>query len=94
MSIVETHASPQAGGGPTRSSKARVLASLQQKSKLGNARPSDQVEGLKFEVQWQPMKGALGVVIAPEDAVMSEGELSIASPLNSLAPENKTEEYT
>ena len=51
---------------PTRPQKARVLAELQQRSKLGNLKPSDEVEGLKFEVCWQPAKGALGVIISPE----------------------------
>ena len=79
ISIVEAHASPQAGGGPARSSKARVLAELQQKSKLGSAKLSDQVEGLKFEVRWEPIKGALGVVISVEDGMTAPGELSVVS---------------
>ncbi|KAJ7128933.1 mediator complex subunit MED14-domain-containing protein [Mycena crocata] len=52
--------------GPARSPKARVLAELQRRSKLGTLRPSDEVEGLKFEVRWEPAKGALGAVISPE----------------------------
>ncbi|KAJ7209599.1 mediator complex subunit MED14-domain-containing protein [Mycena pura] len=65
ISIVQ--AKPQSlTRGPTRPQKARVLAELQQRSKLGNLKPSDEVEGLKFDVCWQPAKGALGVIISPE----------------------------
>jgi mediator of RNA polymerase II transcription subunit 14 len=65
ISIVEAKSKPQTRG-PARSPKARVLAELQQRSKLGTLKPSDDVEGLKFEVRWEPAKGALGAVIAPE----------------------------
>jgi mediator of RNA polymerase II transcription subunit 14 len=64
ISIVEAkHPSTR---GPARSPKARVLAELQHRSKLGALRASDEVEGLKFEVRWEPAKGALGVPISPE----------------------------
>ena len=77
ISIVEAPVSPQVGGGPARSHKARVLAELEQKAKLGSAKPSDQVEGLKFEIKWEPTKGAMGVVINPEDAMLTPEELFI-----------------
>jgi mediator of RNA polymerase II transcription subunit 14 len=79
ISIVEFHGPAQAGGGPARSSKGRVLAYLQQKSKLGTSRPSDEVEGLRFEVKWEPTKGALGVILPPSELVLSVDEQSIVS---------------
>ncbi|KAJ7287402.1 mediator complex subunit MED14-domain-containing protein [Mycena rebaudengoi] len=86
ISIVEAKGSPQIRG-PARSPKARVLAELQQKSKLGNLRPSDEVEGLKFEVRWEPSKGALGTSISAE---IPEGFLVIdAADLNFEALLNK-----
>jgi mediator of RNA polymerase II transcription subunit 14 len=50
---------------------------LEHKAKLGNAKPSDQVEGLKFEIKWEPIKGAMGVVIHPEDAILKPEELFV-----------------
>jgi len=80
VAIVETRAPPQVGGGgPARSSKARVLADLQQKSKLGTTKPSDEVEGLKFEIRWEPAKGALGVNIPLEDSIMPDGLILVVS---------------
>ena len=73
------HAPRQAGSGPARSPKARVLAELQQRSKIGNAKLSDDVEGLKFQVKWEPAKGALGVVIPVEEAMLASAELSVVS---------------
>ncbi|KAH7889201.1 mediator complex subunit MED14-domain-containing protein [Phlebopus sp. FC_14] len=77
ISIVENRATQQAGGGPARSPVARMLAALQQKTKLGDARPSDEVEGLKFEVRWEPMKGALGVAIDQEETMEALGDLHV-----------------
>ncbi|KDR75325.1 hypothetical protein GALMADRAFT_249364 [Galerina marginata CBS 339.88] len=77
MSIVETRAPAQAGPGPARKSRQRVLARLQQKSKLGNGKPSDEVEGLKFVVQWEPAKGALGVLVPLEETYLPEDALRI-----------------
>lgn len=71
VAIVETHAPIQTGPGPARSSKQRVIARLQQKSKLSNATPSDEVEGLKFEIRWEPAKGALGVAIPSTEALLA-----------------------
>ncbi|KAJ7690643.1 MED14-domain-containing protein [Mycena rosella] len=87
ISIVEAKPLPQARG-PARSPKARVLAELQQRSKLGTLRPSDEVEGLKFEVRWEPAKGALGAVISPdipEDLlVINVADLNFESLLNKV----------
>ena len=55
------------------------MAELQERSKIGEARPSDVVESLQFSVKWEPAKGALGVVIPPEFEVLMEGELMIVS---------------
>lgn len=60
-----------------RTPKARVLADLQQKSKLGGMRPSDEVEGLKFEVRWEPAKGAFGIMLPQEESVLPKGYLFV-----------------
>ncbi|CAA7259201.1 unnamed protein product [Cyclocybe aegerita] len=70
IAIVETRAPMQTGRGPARTSRQRVIARLQQKSKTGSRRPSDEVEGLKFVVQWEPAQGALGAFIRPEESVL------------------------
>lgn len=72
---MRVEASPQ--NKANRSPKARVLAELQEKSKLDGARPSDEVEPLRFDVKWAPEKGALGVNISAEDAKLPAGELMI-----------------
>ncbi|KAH9485239.1 Mediator of RNA polymerase II transcription subunit 14 [Psilocybe cubensis] len=77
ISIIETHAPPQTGPGPARTSRQRVAARLQQKAKLGRAKPSDEVEGLKFSVVWEPTKGALGVIVSAEDTHLPESVLYI-----------------
>ncbi|KAJ7497072.1 mediator complex subunit MED14-domain-containing protein [Mycena latifolia] len=87
ISIVDAKPQSQSRG-PARSPKARVLAELQQRSKLGTLRPSDEVEGLKFEVRWEPAKGALGAVISPdipEDfLVINAADLNFESLLNKV----------
>ncbi|KAJ3517642.1 hypothetical protein NLJ89_g378 [Agrocybe chaxingu] len=70
IAIVETKAPIQTGRGPARTSRQRVIARLQQKSKTGSRRPSDEVEGLKFMVQWEPAQGALGAFIRPEESFL------------------------
>ncbi|KNZ77769.1 Mediator of RNA polymerase II transcription subunit 14 [Termitomyces sp. J132] len=65
ISIVESHGPSYAGRGPARSPKRRVFARLQRRAKLGVGMPSDEVEGLKFQVLWEPAKGALGVNVLP-----------------------------
>jgi len=79
ISIVPAHAPRQAGGGPARTPKARVLAELQQKSKIGNGKPSDEVEGLKFQIRWEPAKGALGAIIPAEQSTLVSAELLVVS---------------
>ncbi|KAJ7928568.1 mediator complex subunit MED14-domain-containing protein [Mycena leptocephala] len=79
ISIVEAKHQSQTRG-PARSPKARVLAELQQRSKLGTLRASDEVEGLKFEVRWEPAIGALGAVISAE--IPSDFLLINAADLN------------
>ncbi|KXN90150.1 Mediator of RNA polymerase II transcription subunit 14 [Leucoagaricus sp. SymC.cos] len=77
VSIVETHGPPQVGPGPERSPKSRMLAKLQRKAKLGNSISSDEIEGLRFEVQWEPEKGALGVILPPDQLVLPEDLLRV-----------------
>jgi len=56
-------------GGPSRCANARVLAEVQEKSKLQYGhRPSDDVESLKLEVKWEPSPGALGVTLTTEES--------------------------
>ncbi|THH13385.1 hypothetical protein EW146_g6822 [Bondarzewia mesenterica] len=64
---------------PRRSPKSRVLAELQEKSKLsGTAKwPSDEVEGVQWHVKWKPAPGALGVNVMPEDVFLPDGEVTI-----------------
>ncbi|KAF8995450.1 mediator complex subunit MED14-domain-containing protein [Cyathus striatus] len=77
ISIVETHSPPLCGGGPERTPKARVIDRLRQKSKLGNSKPSDEVEGLKFSIHWELAKFAFGVSINAEETSFPEGFLNI-----------------
>ncbi|KIY53083.1 MED14-domain-containing protein [Fistulina hepatica ATCC 64428] len=65
-------------GGPARGPKGRVLADLQQKSKLHGRKSSDEVESLAFEVVWEPAKDAIGVTLPPT-ALMPEEMLRIDS---------------
>ncbi|KAJ7874735.1 mediator complex subunit MED14-domain-containing protein [Mycena olivaceomarginata] len=96
ISIVEAkHPSTR---GPARSPKARVLAELQHRSKLGALRASDEVEGLKFEVRWEPAKGALGVPISPEIPedflVINAADLNFESLLNKVLKKHTHEILT
>ncbi|KAG8218037.1 mediator complex subunit MED14-domain-containing protein, partial [Butyriboletus roseoflavus] len=79
ISIIENRASPKVGGGPARSPTARMLSELQLKAKLGSTKPSDEVEGLKFEVKWEPIRGTLGVAIDRAESMTIIGELSVDS---------------
>ncbi|KAA1472975.1 MED14-domain-containing protein [Dentipellis sp. KUC8613] len=63
--------------GPRRSPRSRVLAELQERAKLPGRRPSDTVEGMSWNIEWAPAAGALGVKIAPEDAVLAPGEVVV-----------------
>jgi mediator of RNA polymerase II transcription subunit 14 len=56
-----------------------MLAKLQRKAKLGNLKSSDEVEGLRFEVKWEPEKGALGVIFPPDQLVLPEELLRVVS---------------
>lgn len=79
VSIARVRAIPKVGGGPARSAKDRILAELQQRAKLNTARPSDEVETLRFEAKWEPVKNALGVPVALEDLAFTDGELGVDS---------------
>ena len=77
MSIFEVKDSSKPGsrplggliGGPARCANARVLAEIQEKSKLRPGhRPSDDVESLKLQVKWEPSPGALGVTLTTEES--------------------------
>lgn len=84
ISILENRATQRAGGGPARTPKARILAELQQRAKLDGARPSDEVEGLKFDVRWEPRQGTLGVVTNQEEAAATMGSLQVVRDLGTL----------
>lgn len=77
IAIVQTRAPVQTGPGPARSPRQRVVARLQRKAKLVDAKPSDEVEGLKFVVKWEPAKGALGIYISQEDATLPAEVLQV-----------------
>jgi mediator of RNA polymerase II transcription subunit 14 len=86
ISIVEAREPPKIGsnplggfiGGPVRPPKARILAEIQERSKLGaTTKPSDDVEGLKIEVTWEPTKGALNVSLPPYEAKLSSDSIKI-----------------
>lgn len=79
ISITESRATRKAGGGPARTPVARMLADLQQGAKSGDAHPSDEVEGLMFDVRWEPMKGTLGVIINQEEVLATVGRLEVDS---------------
>lgn len=56
-------------GGPARCPNARILAEIQEKTKLQSEhRPSDDVESLKLEVKWEPSPGALGVALTAQES--------------------------
>lgn len=83
ISIVQPKGPPQAGGGPARTPKQTVLAGLEHRLKLGVNRPSDEVEGLKFEVKWEPTPYVLAMMIPPELLAMAPEELTIVSVTSS-----------
>ncbi|PFH52047.1 hypothetical protein AMATHDRAFT_74540 [Amanita thiersii Skay4041] len=78
ISIVEARNPPGAGGGPSRSPKARIIARLQRKYKLADNKPSDEVEGQRFHVTWEPAQGALGVHLLREVLALPSDTLSIS----------------
>ncbi|EJD03366.1 MED14-domain-containing protein [Fomitiporia mediterranea MF3/22] len=77
VSLVETHISPRAGGGPDRSPKERILAKLQLDGKLRGSRPSDEVETFRVVVKWEPTKGALGAQMPPHLETLIPEELEV-----------------
>ncbi|KAK1225258.1 mediator complex subunit [Marasmius sp. AFHP31] len=76
ISIIEPAASTALG---KRSSRALVLAELQQKSKLGTMKPSDTVESLSIAVEWEPAPNALGASVSAQDCNLPEGTLVVNS---------------
>lgn len=67
-------------GGPARCANARVLAEMQEKSKLQPGhRPSDDVESLKLEVKWEPSPGALGVALTAGESKLPDELATIVS---------------
>lgn len=81
VSLVESHASAKAGGGPHRTPKDRILAKLEQSAKLLEARPSDEVETFRFVVEWEPTRGALGTNTPAEFMMLGPDELQVVSIL-------------
>lgn len=90
VSLVESHASAKAGGGPRRYPKDRIMAKLEQHAKLSDASPSDEVETFHFEVKWEPTRGALGINISPEVMALDPVELQVVV-IFSLFPPNQEE---
>ncbi|KAJ8076986.1 mediator complex subunit [Marasmius tenuissimus] len=76
ISIIEPAVSTALG---KRSSRALVLAELQQKSKLGIMKPSDTVESLSIAVEWEPAPNALGASVSAQDCNLPEGTLVVNS---------------
>lgn len=68
------------------SPRARVMAQLHAKSKLGNLAPSDEIERLVFKLKWQPADFAFGVVIPQEETALPDGVLEIVSNNNPCCP--------
>ncbi|KAF8909892.1 MED14-domain-containing protein [Mucidula mucida] len=69
----------QSNGKPDRTPRNRILSEIQYKAKLANLRPSDEVEGLRFKVTWEPESNALGVHI-PQDALVMPQEILAVNP--------------
>jgi mediator of RNA polymerase II transcription subunit 14 len=63
----------------SRTPKGHTLARLQQQVKLGNRKPSDEVEKLKLQVTWDLCQGVLGVDIPPSAVDIPPSELEIVS---------------
>jgi len=56
-----------------------VMARLQQRSKLGTLRPSDDVERLCFDVHWEIAKGAFGVIVDPDEVELTPDMVCVVS---------------
>ncbi|CAG8617135.1 16110_t:CDS:10, partial [Acaulospora colombiana] len=54
--------------GPSRTPIDKIKAEMQERLKLrGGGKPSDEVEEHRFDVQWRPQPGALGVLLPPSE---------------------------
>ncbi|KAH9963764.1 mediator complex subunit MED14-domain-containing protein [Russula dissimulans] len=62
---------------PIRKPHARVVTELQDRAKLGGRRPSDTVEGIAWNVVWEPTLLALGIALTSEGAISTPGELTV-----------------
>ena len=75
-------------GGPARCANARVLAEIQEKSKLQPGhRPSDDVESLRLEVKWEPSPGALGATLTAGESKLPAEVATIVGGILSFAPD-------
>lgn len=64
---------------------------MQQRSKLGTSKSSDEVEGLQFVVSWEVANGAFGVYVPPQEVTFPEGVLQVVSMNSQLS--NKLTEF-
>jgi mediator of RNA polymerase II transcription subunit 14 len=53
------------------------VTELQDRAKLGGRRPSDTVEGIAWNVVWEPTLLALGIALTSEGAISTPGELTV-----------------
>ncbi|KAI0248188.1 mediator complex subunit MED14-domain-containing protein [Lactifluus subvellereus] len=63
--------------GPIRKPRARVLAELQDGAKLGGRKPSDTVEGTRWNVGWEPAPRALGIALTAEGTISAPDGLFV-----------------
>lgn len=71
--------------GPIRKPRARVLAELQDRAKLGARRPSDTVEGTRWNVVWEPAPRALGIALTAEGTMSAPDGLFVVRESRSCA---------
>ena len=81
---IELRATPD----PIRKPHARILTELQDRSKLGARRPSDTLEGTRWDVVWEPAPLALGIALTIEGVTPSPGELTVVRASLDLLPLN------
>lgn len=80
IAIVEKHSSPMLSRkGSEKAPYQNVVARLQQRSKLGTSRPSDDVERLCFDVHWESAKGAFGVIVDPDEVALTRDMVCLVS---------------
>ncbi|KAF9528468.1 mediator complex subunit MED14-domain-containing protein [Crepidotus variabilis] len=77
ISIVEKRSPIRDSKEPDRTPRQRVLSRIQQRAKLGDSKPSDEVEGLQFAVRWEAASGAFGVFVNPEEVTLPQGALQV-----------------